>query len=271
MVKCKICNGEFKRISTTHLKYSHNMTYSDYYDKFPNATIESPELAKKRAVTLENLINKYGKVDGKNRWDSYRKKQAETNTFEYKQKKYGWTKEQFDDYNKSRGVSGERNGNYGSSYYQIWVEKYGKEKADDMNNVISKLKVRKGADNGNYQRPKKPEELERMRESAIKRVQRQHGTMISYNPKSISIIEQYGEDNGYNFQHAENGGEVEICGYLVDGYDEKHNVVVEYYEKHHDRRIQKDLERQLNIMNELKCEFVIIKYDNTIEEYNFEN
>jgi len=266
-----ICKKEFKRISTTHLKYGHNMTYDDYYDKFPNAETESSEIKKQRVNTLDNMIRKYGEVEGKVKWDNYRKKQAESNTFEYKQKKYGWTKEQFDEYNKSRGVSGNRNGNYGSSYYQIWVEKYGKEIADDMNRNVSKLKVRNGVDNGNYQRPKRPEELEKMRKSAIKRVKRQYGNMISYNPQSIPIIEQYGKENGYNFQHAENGGEIEVCGYLVDGYDKDKNVVIEYYEKHHNRKIQKDLERQLAIMNELKCKFIIIKYDSTIEEYNFEN
>jgi len=37
----------------------------------------------------------------------------------------------------------------------------------------------------------------------------------NYNIKSIPIIEQYGKENGYNFQHAENGGEyyVEGLGY----------------------------------------------------------
>ena len=110
-----------------------------------------------------------------------------------------------------------------------------------------------------------------MRKSAIKRVRRQHGNMISYNPSSIPIIERYGKENGYNFQHAENGGEVEVCGYLIDGYDKDKNVVVEYYEKHHNRRKQKDLERQLAIMNELKCKFIILKYDGSIEECNFEN
>ena len=37
----------------------------------------------------------------------------------------------------------------------------------------------------------------------------------SYNPKSIPIIEEFGKANGYNFQHAENGGEfyIKTLGY----------------------------------------------------------
>lgn len=57
------------------------------------------------AVTLENLVRKYGEEEGKKKWDNYCKKQSETNTFEYKKEKYGWTKEQFDEYNASRAVT----------------------------------------------------------------------------------------------------------------------------------------------------------------------
>ncbi len=44
---------------------------------------------KSRAVTLENLTRKYGKVEGKSRWDSYIKKQRETKSKQYVVEKYG--------------------------------------------------------------------------------------------------------------------------------------------------------------------------------------
>lgn len=47
----------------------------------------------------------YGAKEGKKRWNKYRERQAETNTFEYKKEKYGWSKEEFDDYNKSRSMT----------------------------------------------------------------------------------------------------------------------------------------------------------------------
>ena len=47
------------------------------------------------------------------------------------------------------------------------------------------------------------------------------------------FIEQWGKENGYNFQHALNGGEVELYGYFVDGYDKEKNIIFEYDEKHH--------------------------------------
>lgn len=59
----------------------------------------------KYAITEENLIKKWGYDVGKNKWLEYRNKQSIKNSFEYKRDKYGWTKKQFDDYNKSRSVT----------------------------------------------------------------------------------------------------------------------------------------------------------------------
>ena len=51
------------------------------------------------------MVKKYGEEKGLEKWNSYCQKQAITNTFEYKQEKYGWTKEQFDEFNKNRAVT----------------------------------------------------------------------------------------------------------------------------------------------------------------------
>lgn len=60
---------------------------------------------KKRVPTLKNLILKYGKENGTLKWDEYRRKQAESNSFEYKKAKLGWDKKTFDNFNKSRAVT----------------------------------------------------------------------------------------------------------------------------------------------------------------------
>lgn len=54
------------------------------------------------SITLNNLERKYGKGKAMVMWNNYLKKQADSNTFEYKKEKYGWTKEHFDEYNKNR-------------------------------------------------------------------------------------------------------------------------------------------------------------------------
>jgi len=75
---------------------------------YPKAVVVSPELVNKTKITLENLISKYGEIEGKTRWDSYRQKQAISNSFEYKQKKYGWSRERFDEFNSSRSQTLEK-------------------------------------------------------------------------------------------------------------------------------------------------------------------
>ena len=103
------------------------------------------------AMTKEKMINKYGEEKGLKKWNDYCKQQAETNTFEYKQKKYGWTEQQFKEYNKSRAVTlnnlikkhGNEEGtkiwnNYieQQKYTKSWeymVEKFGIEKARQIN------------------------------------------------------------------------------------------------------------------------------------------
>jgi len=51
------------------------------------------------------MIKKYGITEGAERWNSYCKKQADSNKFEYKQEKHGMTYEEYDEYNKSRAVT----------------------------------------------------------------------------------------------------------------------------------------------------------------------
>ena len=104
------------------------------------------------AVTKEAMIRKWGEEEGIKHWEHYCKLQSKTNTFEYKQEKYGWTKEEFDEYNKKRAVTLENLiSKYGDKLgrekwktylkkqhitksYDYMIEKFGKEKADEINN-----------------------------------------------------------------------------------------------------------------------------------------
>jgi hypothetical protein len=55
--------------------------------------------------TKERCIKKHGKEKGLKVWTNYCKRQSETNTFKYKSKKYGISKEEFNKFNKSRAVT----------------------------------------------------------------------------------------------------------------------------------------------------------------------
>lgn len=260
-VYCKICNRGFSRITATHLK-SHNMTVGEYREKFGFGpeVLSSDDFRKKMNIaSKEHWMEKYGDC-WKLKYDEYCSRQSYTNSYEYFKTTRGWTEQEFKDYNLSRGSRGEFNPMFGTSYYDIWVKKYGKCEADRLNEQASVLKAigsraRKGR--------KKSESARRnMSKSAIERI-REQGTFISFNPHACDYIERYGKDNGYNFIHALNGGEylVENVWYYVDGYDVDKNVVIEYYEPHHKYKIEEDDIRIGRIISELKCSVIIARED----------
>jgi len=103
--------------------------------------------------------------------------------------------------------------------------------------------------------------IQKIRLKAIKRKKIQgNGFQPNYNPEACKIIEQYGKEHGYNFQHAENGGEYHIkeLGYFVDGYDKEQNVVIEYYEPFHKKQTDRDERRKQEIIDHLGCKFIIL-------------
>lgn len=108
MVKCLECGSEKTILQTSHFKFKCNgkyLTSGAYKQAYPEAKLMDDELVKNRAITLENMIKKYGLEKGQQKFDEYRNKQSLSNKFEYKQKKHGWTKEKFDEYNSSRAVT----------------------------------------------------------------------------------------------------------------------------------------------------------------------
>lgn len=94
------------------------------------------ESRSKYAMTKDAMIAKYGEQGGTKKWNEYCKKQALTNTFEYKHQKYDWTKEQFDEYNKSRAVTKEN-----------LIRRHGKDKGMRIwNEYVSKQVLTKSKD-----------------------------------------------------------------------------------------------------------------------------
>jgi len=105
------------------------------------------------------------------------------------------------------------------------------------------------------------ESIKRIRLTTLRNIENRVGqVMPNYNSKALSIIERKANELGINdLQHAENGGEFQVCGYFVDGYSPSKNVVIEYYEPFHKRQKEKDKMRKNEIINHLKCDFIEIK------------
>lgn len=84
---------------------------------------------------------------------------------------------------------------------------------------------------------------------------------MNYSKKACKFINELNKQNNWNLQHAENGGEIEVDGYWLDGYDKVLNIVFEYDEPKHYIDINNnvlrdyDIIRQNQIINTLKCEF----------------
>jgi len=103
-VVCHECNTKHPQITHTHLKRSHGMNLDQYVAKYSltKTDLSCFNVRDLRKATLANMIKKYGEKEGNIRWEQYKQKQAFSNSFEYKQQRYGWTKEKFDEYNNKR-------------------------------------------------------------------------------------------------------------------------------------------------------------------------
>lgn len=99
----KLNEKKYTRITHTHTK-KYGMSVEDYCKKFNlnRQDIVCTKLRERLSWTLENCINTYGEIEGNKKWKEYCDKQAHSNSFEYKNQKHGMTREQYDNYNRSR-------------------------------------------------------------------------------------------------------------------------------------------------------------------------
>lgn len=159
----------------------------------------------------------------------------------------------------SRHLSGEKHPMYGKRHSEKTKEKISKSLKGKPSGTAGKPSPMKG-------KHLSEETKRKLRLSAIKRLENRYGKIYpGYNPKACKIIDEYGKQHDYNFQHAENSGEFHIkeLGYWVDGYDKEKNVVIEVDESfHYDSNgnlKERDIQRQKEIENFLKCKFIRIK------------
>ena len=176
---------------------------------------------------------------------------------------------------------GEKNPMYGKSVLDVWVEKYGIDEAIKLHkkwilNIKDSLKLFYQSGDGYIIKDKiskfmknrliTDEHRKNLRISQLKYISKKlalNGNKMvpHFNIYACEVFDKISELKNINIQHALNGGEfyIQELGYWVDGYDEKNNVVYEYYEHEHNKKIKRDLIRENEIKSYLNCDFKIIK------------
>jgi len=94
------------------------------------------------------------------------------------------------------------------------------------------------------------EAKKKMRISAIKRIERNHGIAHpNYNSKACEFFKTYDKKHNTNGQYATNGGEYYIkeLGYYPDYINFDKKIIIEYDENYHKGQIKKDKGRQMEI------------------------
>ena len=171
------------------------------------------------SITLKTLISKYGEDDGNKRWKQYCDKQALTNTFEYKQEKYGWSEKQFKEYNKSRSVT-----------LKNLIDRHGIDKGTYIwNNYIERQRHTCSL---NYFITEYGEEVGTLKYNNFILGREING---GYSPISQELFRLLQTKIKYNLQFAEQGGEktyhdYSLGGnsYYVDCYVHDIDIIIEY-------------------------------------------
>ena len=80
-----------------------------------------------------------------------------------------------------------------------------------------------------------------------------------YSIKGCKYIDELNKKNNWNLQHALNGGEFEVDGFFLDGYDNNLNIAFEYDESKHYKDVYN------NILTLFSCDYLLkMKYKRQI-------
>ena len=162
----------------------------------------------------------------------------------------------------SEANSGKKNGFYGKTHSDEYKEILRNNCGDFRKNAHTPEAIEKRR---RKQKGKtvSSETRKKMRIAKLNHIEMKNGGICPmHNINACKYLDNLSEKMGWNLTHALNGGEYHIkeLGYFVDGYDKKNNIVVEYdeflhYSKTTGKLKQKDIMRQTEIINNLKCKF----------------
>lgn len=179
-------------------------------------------------ASKESFIIRYGEEEGNRRYEEYVKFHSYKNKFEYKRDKLGWSKEQFNEFNRGRAVTLElcikKHGqdlgkkifeeycgkqSYAGCKLEYFVEKYGKEEGT---NIYQELNKRKTLNRETFIRKYGEIEGERIWKAYL--LKRSHTSPISVVSQKLfdEILSQIPSNLHDKVKYASYGGEQCIIG-----------------------------------------------------------
>jgi len=214
---CPGCGREipYKNVSYYNLANRRNSHCLSCRTKQKYDILHSPEVRKKKSISM--MGKNVGEKNGMKRLENRRKVSEKL---------------------RDGRINGEKN----SFYNKLHTKE-----------VIDYLKeINTGIKNPNYGLKRTEETKRKIRLKTIERLKKNKfnggDVFVNYSPEACKIIDEYGKQHDYDFQHAENGGEKCIDGYFPDGIDEQKKTIIEVDEPHHynakGNLKQKDIERQ---------------------------
>lgn len=102
-----------------------------------------------------------------------------------------------------------------------------------------------------------PEYKEKHRQKMLRLIREGRYGRVGYNLESCKVFDFLNQKLQWSGVHAKNGGERSVGVFILDFYEPKLNIAIEWDEKHHKKpkHIQKDWFRTKIITNQINCEF----------------
>lgn len=162
-------------------------------------------------------------------------------------------------------------GNKGTTKgYKIWNKGLNKNVSESIKKQVQSIKKYYSTHTNACKGTKLSDEHKaKIRKSTIEYLKNTNSNFVGprYNKNACKYIDMLNKQNNWHLQHAENGGEICIDGYYLDGYDKDLNIVFEYDESRHYKDINNnilidnDINRQNYIIKKLGCRF--FRYNET--------